>query len=487
MTNKNKTRIIAFVLLISIAALLVSIYVIAYLGSFSRYIADDYCSAGEFKALGYLGSITSRYITWDGRYSFSSMIYFFDSLGIKFPSILPAISITLLFASAYYFFSQVLKAFSGKISRLTVMLITSVFVFLIEYTTPQIAEVFYWMTGIATYQFSIIFELILLGLTVQVLINPIQINRFRQILLSLLLFLLSFVCSGFSEVSTAIHVSAFALAIFFALVYRFIMKKYYSHTWYLLIMFFGALVGFIVMAMAPGNLVRSTSLSPLHPSILDLIAHSLSQSAHYSISWFSKNAGVLWPVIILTTVLGAYNSSSFSPSIAELKSIKIKVILFSVTGLILTFVSFVPTTWAGYDMPAERILLLPTAILGGTLITVSYLLGLLLAKEFEPLNQNSILVVGMFSLFCLFFVFSTPIYMARQYYGSMIPIQSSFAQKWDKVNQAILVDIQEGQKDIFIDNIQYDVVNLERITENPDYWVNYCAARFYQIDKIQSR
>lgn len=474
-------------LIFSIAAVLVAIYVIAYLGSFSRYIADDYCSASEFKTLGYLGSIANRYITWDGRYSFSSMIYFFDSLGIKFPSFLPAISITLLLASAYYFFNQVLKAFSGTVSRLTVLLITSIFVFAIQYTTPQIAEVFFWMTGIATYQFSIIFELVLLGLTVQILIHPIKINPFKQILLSMLLFLLSFVCSGFSEVSTAIHVSAFGLAIFFAIVYRFIMKKHYSQTRYLLALFLGALAGFIVMAMAPGNLVRSTSLSPTHPSILELITRSLVQSVHYSISWFLKNTSLLWPVLILAAILGAYSSSSFSPSIADLSSTKIKTLLFFVTGLILTFVSFVPTTWAGYEMPAERILLLPTTILCGTLITVSYLLGLFLAKEFEPLNQNSILVVGLFSLFCLLFVFSTPINIARRYYGSMIQIQSSFAQKWDEVNQAILSDIQAGQKDIFIDNIQYDVVNLERIKGNPDYWVNYCAARFYQVDKIRSK
>lgn len=487
MTNKRNTRIIAFTLIISIAALLVAIYVIAYLGSFSRYIADDYCSAGEFKTLGYLGSIANRYITWDGRYSFSSIIYFFDSLGIKFPSILPAISITLLLASAYYFFSQILKAFSAKVNRLTVLLITSIFVFAIQYTSPQIPEVFYWMTGIATYPFSIIFELVLLGLTAQILAQSIKINGFKQMLLSLLLFLLSFVCSGFSEVSTAIHVSLLGLAILFAIVYRFIMKKNYSQMRSLLALFLGALAGFIVMAMAPGNLVRSTSLSPIHPSILELIARSLVQSVHYSISWYLKNTNIMWPVLVMAAILGAYGSSSFNPSTADLRSTKIKTLLFFVSGLILTFVSFVPTTWAGYDMPAGRILFLPTAILCGTLITVSYLLGLLLAKEFEPLNQNSKFVVGVFSLLCLLFILSMPINISRQYYRNTIEVQTDFSQDWDEVNQAILADIQAGQKNIFIDNIQYNVVDLERIKGDSGFWVNQCAARFYQIDKIQSK
>ncbi len=487
MTNKKSTRIIAFTLIVSIAALLVAIYVIAYLGSFSRYIADDYCSAGEFKTLGYLGSIANRYITWDGRYSFSSIIYFFDSLGIKFPSILPAISITLLLASAYYFFSQVLKAFSGKVNRLTVLLIASIFIFAIQYTTPQIPEVFYWMTGIATYQFSIIFELILLGLTAQILVQPIKTNRFKQILLSLLLFLLSFVCSGFSEVSTAIHVSLFGLAIFFAIAYRFVMKKHYSQTWYLLTLFLGALAGFIVMAIAPGNQVRGTSLSPIHPSLPELIFRSLIQSAHYSINWFLKNTSILWPALVLAVVLGAYSSSSFSSSSVDLRSTKIKTLLFFVSGLILTFVSFVPTTWAGYDMPAGRILFLPTTILCGTLTTVSYLLGLLLAKEFEPLNQNSKFVVGLFSLLCLLFIFSTPINISRQYYRNTIEVQTDFSQAWDEVNQAILADIQAGQQNILADNIQYNIVDLERIKGDSGFWVNQCAARFYQIDKIQSK
>jgi hypothetical protein len=110
-------------------ALLAAIYLQAYMGTFSRYLADDYCTAGLLKQYGYWGSISNRFFTWDGRYSFSILIFLFDIFGNKFTSVLPSIAITLLLGGTFFLFAQISKRIFTKSNYLLLFLLSSIFVF----------------------------------------------------------------------------------------------------------------------------------------------------------------------------------------------------------------------------------------------------------------------------------------------------------------------------------------------------------------------
>jgi hypothetical protein len=76
-------------------AFLSTLAVHAYLGTYSRFIADDYCSAGMAKRFGVLRAVWYWYLNWTGRYSASALDAVFGLLG---PAVTPFVPAAVLFA-----------------------------------------------------------------------------------------------------------------------------------------------------------------------------------------------------------------------------------------------------------------------------------------------------------------------------------------------------------------------------------------------------
>jgi hypothetical protein len=60
-------------LLLSNFAVIAPLVAHSYFGLFSRYLADDFCTSGQYKSQGFITSMQFWRLTWSGRYSF----YFF--------------------------------------------------------------------------------------------------------------------------------------------------------------------------------------------------------------------------------------------------------------------------------------------------------------------------------------------------------------------------------------------------------------------------
>src|SRR5512142_2120663 len=65
----------------------------AYLGTYSRFMADDYCSASESLRLGILRAAWFWYRTWTGRYSANVLDATFGALG---PGVTPVVTALVL-------------------------------------------------------------------------------------------------------------------------------------------------------------------------------------------------------------------------------------------------------------------------------------------------------------------------------------------------------------------------------------------------------
>src|SRR5512140_3108459 len=65
----------------------------AYLGTYSRFMADDYCSASVGLRLGVLRAAWFWYRTWTGRYSASVLDATFGTLG---PAVTPSVTAIVL-------------------------------------------------------------------------------------------------------------------------------------------------------------------------------------------------------------------------------------------------------------------------------------------------------------------------------------------------------------------------------------------------------
>jgi hypothetical protein len=65
----------------------------AYLGLFSRYAADDYCTAGQVVTRGLLGLELQLYEAWSGRFAFTFVVGLVELIGSGATRVLPAIAI----------------------------------------------------------------------------------------------------------------------------------------------------------------------------------------------------------------------------------------------------------------------------------------------------------------------------------------------------------------------------------------------------------
>ncbi len=485
----EKKQIVKLCVLITSIALLAAVYLHAYMGTFSRYIADDFCTAGELKAYGYLQAVIHRYLYWDGRFTFTFVIYFFELFGIKLPTILPTIAITAWLLSSYYFVKQIARRIFVKPGKLPILLVSALFAFVILYSIPQVADDFYWMTGITTYPFSILFEFFLLGFVIQYLPEMGERSLAKKILFAVLFFIFSFLCSGFAEVSTALHVAIFGILFVIAIAKRLIQKTPSETLIYWGILFLGAFLGFVVMALAPGNAVRSNGMSTwaVRPGIVELFVNSFKETVKYSLQWLLNYADLLWPAGLLMAFLGAY-APSIAPVRANIEQAnKTKWFLIYLACMcVLAFVSFVPTTWMGYKIPPDHTLIMPTSILAVKVFSCSFLLGLALRQTFRVTENKSNLLYAALIVLCLYFAASLPLNYARHYYYNILPAQQTYAKRWDRVNAQILNQVKSGQEYVVSDNVANNVMDNERITDDPGFWVNQCAAAYYQVKQIVS-
>jgi hypothetical protein len=55
----------------------------AYIGFFSRYVADDYCTAATVRTAGLLLTQKHFYVSWSGRFSFTLKVSLVELLGTR--------------------------------------------------------------------------------------------------------------------------------------------------------------------------------------------------------------------------------------------------------------------------------------------------------------------------------------------------------------------------------------------------------------------
>src|SRR5512142_861259 len=73
----------------------------AYLGTYSRFMADDYCSASESLRLGVLRAAWFWYRSWTGRYSANVLDATFGALGPGITPIVTALVLALWLAGLF--------------------------------------------------------------------------------------------------------------------------------------------------------------------------------------------------------------------------------------------------------------------------------------------------------------------------------------------------------------------------------------------------
>jgi hypothetical protein len=141
-------------MLLQSLALLAALGVFAYLGSFSRYRADDYCDTASVRAAG-LGAVIERYSLgqWRAadRYSNMLFVWFSESLGPRNLPFILAAMILLWVAALVWMAHELRRLASIQWPAWLDFFLPALLAFLAILQAPNRFQTLYWRSGMATH------------------------------------------------------------------------------------------------------------------------------------------------------------------------------------------------------------------------------------------------------------------------------------------------------------------------------------------------
>lgn len=463
-------------------AMLAAIGVYAYLGTFSRYLSDDYCEAVRVREYNPVGAVIERYQdgSWRAANRYSNLMFvgFSEWLGPNNMQITMS-SMVILWAVGLAWSTHEFR----KILKINWPFQTDCFLgftlaFFVLLQAPNLFQTIYWRSSMMTHFAPLVFGSFLFAFWMRQAVRGI--NEKVSLLVYLLIFFGVFIIAGFSEPPVTTMVTAlgtFILAVLW-FVHSPIKEKLLP---FLLCGFAGALLGLLVMVFSPANM---NMLDNSPPSALELLGDSFLFSLYF-ISFSLKelplpNAlSILLPMLVVWTHKQVESSASMSK---EKKIVWLMIAGFPLFMWVLIAAGFSPSVY-GQGFPVERMRFLARFIMTATFMLEGVMAGLLLKNLKIRLSQSQIRWVVLAVFFLMGFVY--PLRAAVQVYQNNVPEYQKRAERWDLRNAYIVRHASLGEKDIVIPGYS-GVHNIKELDDNPQHWVNICAAKFYGVDSIRA-
>ena len=179
-------------------------------GLFTRYLADDYSTAEVLKNVGFWGAQAYWYQTWSGRFSFTFVINLVEMAGVSIVPWLPVTAMLVLIIALIWTLQQLFLALGLELKLIWTAFLAQIILFATIKSFREFPQVIFWQTGILTYQISIIFMIIAVGLFIKrFILSPEKSLPRWEIYLWCLVF---FIEGGFSETWVVIQISLLGLA-----------------------------------------------------------------------------------------------------------------------------------------------------------------------------------------------------------------------------------------------------------------------------------
>lgn len=448
------------------SAVILSIH--TYLGSFTRLMADDFCSVYYANRLGMARYVWYWYLNWGGRYSaiaVDSTIGFIGAHGIRFvPAAVILIWIIVTSIAVHQFLRREINAnqtplFSIALSGVGLAVLLSI--------TPMPQQVLYWWNGMRTYVPAIICFTFYIGFF-HWSFGKLD-TRIKLLAGSAFSFLLAFLSAGFNETFLETQ-----FLFFFGLAGLGILTRKLRFTdpsFILLVTAFAAsALSLVVMLASPGTANRQAYFTAA-PGIIPMLDLALNGYVAY-LREILTAAGKVTALIglILTSIWMGMESK-------ERNSNGWTILFFLTGGVFLSFASLIPSAYIFFDMPAARTYLVTSFFLVASLLVTGLMLGKWLANHVHISSMNYVRS-GFIVALTLFVLTSTWINAVSLYKDKDTYI--SYAQRWDAADADIRKAKLNGALSIEIPAMR-NWAGLDELNNNPKYWVTRCYALYYDF------
>jgi len=525
---------------VGLAILVLGIGLAGYMliGTTSRLMQDDYCYDVILGNRGFLEGQIHSYLnetTYSGnRFSLNLTMGLSEIVGRWTVPVLPGFLIALWIAGLYalnrclsrlgYFTTTKAESF---LSALAVALFTIVM-------APNWQQVFYWRSGMLPYFAPIVS---MTWLAVMILLYDRQLH-WRGIVLAGI-FLLALLAGGFSETATDVEVAALGLTIGLALLTK--RRQWLPAQWVALT---GVLVALALLAVSPTTTIRMKELYG-HPAPWSVWPFaSFNGAIQFYIAILYRPTLLYFSAFIFFVLLAMILVARQKLATIGIKEFPIRLLVWVVVALILTWAAMAPSYYAESSPPGNRALVVPRfvsilfvanlglligrlaprfweksygkrtiIIMQAVFVTLSTGLWLiLLQKHFEApaypdlrvyASMNIPVIAGLllvgavlgallawrFSVqnalvLILLLYLAQPMLMGARIYDQ-VPVLQKRAQLWDWRETQIIAQRQSGRMDVVVPALD-SLAGILELSDRSGFWVNSCARRYYKVNSISA-
>jgi hypothetical protein len=457
---------------------LIGIFIHAYIGSFSRFAADDFCSASLIKNENVFNAAYTTYVNWTGRFSANILDGIAGELGSEAAPFVIPFTLLLWLAVLVYAFA------SFEINIKKALLFSSLLLFTLLSFIPQVAQSVYWGQGMR----SVVPPLILLTFYTGLARNSLRKLSHSAAYLTAA-GVITFIAGGFSEtyvfLQTGLLLACLAVILF--------SKKYLRLSPFLAVGAIGSIAAFLLIFFAPGNQARQVYFPP-HPDLPGLISISARQcrllivnlifpvtgdflleppiANEFLLKGFAWIALLVIPIILTK---GEASQEKFPVDTSPL----IKPYLLFVLPLFVLFIllaSVVPAAYAMSDSIPTRTLIIPYFFVFCIIIVWSYCAWNLIEQKVSLGKFKAVLTLSIILISINVFRINFKTY-------DRLPAFKQYAGYWKERDAQIRAAKLNGDNQVTVlaPPEEKNPYGLEDVTSNPEHWTNKCLFYYYDI------
>lgn len=453
----------------------------AYLGTFSRYYADDFCMSGLVVRHGFWSGQWIQYSTWSNRFAGMFTLAVSDFLGPSFVRVWTALALLLWVIVLTYALGQISRLLRLVAPKWLLLLFAEWIIFSTILLAPEVYQTIFWRVGIITYTLPLVFLAVLAGLIAQGYLRAV--NGKKVVGYAAGTGLLAFFAGGFSETYLALQTSTLVI-----LLVIFLMRKPGEAFWRsanmpVLSAVAGSLLSLLIVLSAPGNAIRQAAM-PVPPDLFSLAKMSVV-GAFLFLYMTVKYSAFQWIMTLLGSLLVVYtcftgvigNSIRLRPSYLIFGLFIVPIV--SYFGLI---VIMTPPAYAQSSYPDGRVLITAAFILSLMFIVEGSLLGLIFSQLHHWAQETPPPYLRLMSALLFLAVFLYPLYDGYKSFR-LVPEYHAHAVAWDERDASIRQAMLNGENSIMAVSLVAPA-GMSELRGDPRNWVNACMAMFYDVKSI---
>lgn len=465
---------------VGVATTSLVLFFYGYLGTFSRYYADDFCKSGLMVRHGFWSGQWIQYSTWSNRFAGMFTVGVSDFLGGGFIRLWTALTLLLWTFGLAWGIWQTARLLRLSLPKWMVFFLAEGIVFFSLIQTPDLYQSLFWRMGNITYTLPLALMVFLYGMIVEGFLR--LFNKRKACGWIAGAGLLAFFAGGFSETTLALQTALLGAVLIIVLFRKSTTVWRRAAGWSVGVALMGSLVSMIVVLLAPGNAVRQATMSA-HLGLLALAQEDITNAFLFFYITLKNNA-----FQILLTILGpmfviyGYYADDKKVAVSRPSLLILGLFLSPLIGYLALAAVMAPASYAQSSYPDGRVLIVGSFVMTLVFVIDGSLMGMILSQLHQLTAEPRPASLKILTAFLALTILLYPLYDAYKL-DRLIPSFQASALAWDDRDALIRHARDNGQSQIMI--LSLDVpAGLSELQTDPANWINVCMGMYYDVDSI---